>query len=137
MSNLIRLEKIINVVDFINYIDREVFNVDKTDQDDLVYVEPIIAEQLKFFECYYFIYLDKVIAGYCSVNVSNATALEKLYISPDYRNRGIASFVLNHLNIRSLLVIKKNTSAIQLYIKNGFKVSDRLKFNYAFFMVKL
>lgn len=137
MSQLIRLEKIINVVDFINYIDREVFNVDKTDQDDLVYVEPIIAEQLKFFECYYFIYSDKNKAGYCSVNVNDPSVLEKLYISPSYRRQGLASFVLNQLNIRLLYVIKKNISAIQLYLKNGFKISDRLKFNHAVFMEKL
>lgn len=134
MKNLIQIEEIIDVAKFINYIDNEVFKVDKQDQDDLVYVEPIIVERKQFFEKYYFINYNNEIAGYCSVNINNESVLEKLYISPIYRRLGLASFVLSSLNIKLLYVIKSNQSAIQLYLKNGFQFSDRLKFKHAVFM---
>lgn len=137
MGNIFKLSRIVNVADFIRYIDNEAFNTPIDQYDDLVYIEPIIVQHNAFFETYYFIYCNETIVGYCSTSIENEKILEKLYITPAFRRIGIASFVLKTLGIKLLLVVRKNEPAIKLYLKNGFQFSNRMRFKHAVYMEKL
>ncbi|MFA6273891.1 MAG: GNAT family N-acetyltransferase [Candidatus Paceibacterota bacterium] len=57
--------------------------------------------------------------------------LDELYIIPEFRNKGLATFFIEHLTkekeykVIDLEVFKENTSALKLYKRLGFEIIDR------------
>lgn len=74
----------------------------------------------------YLLTCDSRPAGFLSVrffnNFENCWATH-LYIKPEFRRKGCASFVLKSLKVNRVGVIADNTAALQLYVSLGF-VSD-------------
>lgn len=48
--------------------------------------------------------------------------LSRIYVSDDFRNKGVATMLINQLQIKSLGCVNDNTTALSLYSTLGFKV---------------
>lgn len=82
---------------------------------------------------YYFAELDKAVAGYLKVNLAEEMEVERIYVLPSHKGRGIGRALIHHaIDIARkagiaevwLGVWQKNQQAIQFYEKLGFKVFD-------------
>ena len=76
-------------------------------------------------------YFENIFAGYL-ITYDSVDSLDIFEIAVDekFRSRGIATKLLNRLNDERKILLEvseKNTNAINLYIKNGFKVISKWK----------
>ena len=76
-------------------------------------------------------YFENIFAGYL-ITYDSVDSLDIFEIAVDekFRSRGIATKLLNSLNDERKILLEvseKNTNAINLYIKNGFKVISKRK----------
>ena len=76
-------------------------------------------------------YFENIFAGYL-ITYDSVDSLDIFEIDVDekFRSRGIATKLLNRLNDERKILLEvseKNTNAINLYIKNGFKVISKRK----------
>ena len=76
-------------------------------------------------------YFENIFAGYL-ITYDSVDSLDIFGIAVDekFRSRGIATKLLNRLNDERKILLEvseKNTNAINLYIKNGFKVISKRK----------
>ena len=67
------------------------------------------------------IYYDGVLCGYAVVYRPTLT-LDLLYVSNDYRNKGIATQALQLLRVRNMVVNRNNDVALALYLSLGMNV---------------
>jgi GNAT superfamily N-acetyltransferase len=85
--------------------------------------------------------LDGVMVAFASYEVgghADAMKLDKLYVRYDLRGRGYGSLLMRHVEERArarrtarlyLQVNKNNSSAIDAYLRNGFTVTEAVKFD--------
>ena len=85
--------------------------------------------------------VDGVPVGYCSYALTDTPQemkLQELYLLPDYRGRGLGSFMLQHVETQArargctalmLTVNKGNTDAIAVYRHAGFSVREEAVFD--------
>lgn len=85
--------------------------------------------------------VDGVPVGYCSYALTDTPQemkLQELYLLPDYRGRGLGSFMLQHVETQArtrgctalmLTVNKGNTDAIAIYRHAGFNVREEAVFD--------
>ena len=76
-------------------------------------------------------YFENILAGYL-ITYDNVDSLDIFEIAVDknFRKKGIASKLLNRINDERKILLEvseKNIIAINLYIKNGFKIISRRK----------
>lgn len=115
--------KKISIETLVGFINREKTRRTNTakDQDDLLYTEPS-QEQ---FEIIYGVFVDDDMVGYLSMNRTNPSHCDKLYVSDSYRRDGVAAYAINQLGVLSVWVLEDNTGALKLYSSLGFQVTDR------------
>lgn len=101
------------------FINSEKLKGKNNDYDDLLYVD-----SLEHLDCYG-IYLGQTLCGYICPAKSNPGHCDKLYISPEYRRKGLAHFALDFLGITSVWVLSKNKVAINFYTSIGFKINSK------------
>ena len=95
----------------------------------LAWVGRKIEKNLNQYTC---IFSDGVKAGYFRLcREENSTELDDFYIFPAFQNRGIGTEVLRRcireqLKPLTLCVFTKNTGAIALYSRMGFRVTERI-----------
>lgn len=85
--------------------------------------------------------VDSVAVGYCSYALTDTPQemkLQELYLLPDYRGRGLGSFMLRHVETQActhgctalmLTVNKGNKDAIAVYRHAGFNVREEAVFD--------
>jgi ribosomal protein S18 acetylase RimI-like enzyme len=91
-----------------------------------------LAEIYFFKQRRYFILLKHQVVGVIALQEEiNTLYISSMAASPDYRRIGIATYALNHAaaiagklrkEALELAVLKKNTPAIKLYEKHGYRV---------------
>lgn len=91
----------------------------KDDADDLRYVN---EEDFLFLD-YFSIHIDKEMVGYVAIQEEVQDHLERIYITPRFRRKGVASSVIASLNIVDTVVASNNLSALKLFEKLGFNAS--------------
>lgn len=69
------------------------------------------------------LYIGEELVGFALWDQHNGH-LRNLYVSPVARGRGVASKFLTERPLRSLQVMPSNNSAIDLYTKHGFEMTD-------------
>ena len=89
----------------------------------------------KLINNYYNIMINEKINGCLLITaVDDGKLLDEIYIEEEYRNKGIGTDIikniLNENNIVYLWVYKKNTKAIKLYMKMGFKIIKETDLRY-------
>jgi diamine N-acetyltransferase len=104
---------------------------------DWMYNLEHMHNELKDGTVYEIIYCEnKPIGYYGYTRKQNAIKLDKLYVIPEKQKMGIGSKVISHIyeyvqeeELKSLFlaVNKKNIKAINAYIKNGFKIIEKIK----------
>lgn len=79
-------------------------------------------------ENFYGYYEDKHLFGVISININgNEIEINRLFVHPDYFNKGIAQSLLDYIEDKfeakkiKVATGSKNTPAISFYEKNGFK----------------
>lgn len=73
------------------------------------------------FTLLYFVLVNNSIAGFCIVCSFQTDVLNRIYIDPDHRNLGLATYAIETLSIKNLCCFTNNEPAIFLYRKLGFK----------------
>jgi len=97
--------------------------------------ESAVIEQIENGYTYTLVTVDGNYAGYISTEYRDDTLfLSKFYLSADYRGRGIARDMLNHVdqlaaekNCHQIeLTVNKYNSAYQIYLKLGFETIESI-----------
>lgn len=83
----------------------------------------------------YGIYVDGELVGIARLR-EETNHLRSLYVTPRYRGRGLASFVLEALKVRSLRVKTQNAVALATYLKAGFSIGPYPVIAERYFMVR-
>lgn len=93
-----------------------------------------LAEIYFFKQRRYFILLKHQVVGVIALQEKiNTLYISSMAASPDYRRIGIATYALNHAaaiasrrrkEALELAVLKKNTPAIKLYERHGYRVEE-------------
>jgi ribosomal protein S18 acetylase RimI-like enzyme len=93
-----------------------------------------LAEIYFFKQRRYFILLKHQVVGIIALQEEiNTLYISSMAASPDYRRIGIATYALNHAaaiasklrkEALELEVLKKNTPAIKLYEKHGYRIEE-------------
>lgn len=65
--------------------------------------------------------LTNTVVGYCTTPSYDKSIASSIYIGRDYRNKGLASQILNSLKIKRLCCLTDNENAIRLYEGLGFQ----------------
>ena len=65
--------------------------------------------------------LTDTVVGYCTTPSYDKSIASSIYIGRDYRNKGLASQILNSLKIKRLCCLTDNENAIRLYEGLGFQ----------------
>ncbi len=104
---------------------------------DWMYNLEQMLNELKKGTVYEIIYLENQSVGFCAyTKKTNAIKMDKLYIIPEKQKMGIGSKVIDHiyeyvqeqkLDSLFLAVNKNNSKAINAYIKNDFKIIEKVK----------
>jgi ribosomal protein S18 acetylase RimI-like enzyme len=99
-------------------------------------VIPYVAfSEVYFFRQWrYFVVLERRVVGVLALREEISTLyISSLAVSPDCRRIGIATYALNHAvaiasklckEALELAVLKKNTPAIRLYERHGYRVEE-------------
>jgi len=104
---------------------------------DWMYNLEQMQSEVKTGTVYELVYYENEAIGYCGyTKKQNAVKIDKLYIILEKQKFGIGSKVINHiyeyakeqkLDSVFLAVNKNNSNAINAYIKNGFKIIEKVK----------
>ena len=94
----------------------------------LCWVRNNIARNLPFFTR---IFREDQLAGfYCMTGSDGVMELDSLFILPSFQNQGIGTAVLENCKRKaaslSLYVFRKNTGAIRLYQRMGFRITEEV-----------
>jgi ribosomal protein S18 acetylase RimI-like enzyme len=99
-----------------------------------------LAEVYFFKQWRYFIVLEHRVVGVLALREEIRTLyISSMAVSPDCRRIGIATYALNHAaaiasklckEALELAVLKKNTPAVRLYERHGFRVEEEKKSSY-------
>jgi ribosomal protein S18 acetylase RimI-like enzyme len=94
----------------------------------------MLAEVYFFKQRRYFILLKHQVVGVLALQEQiNTLYISSLAVSPDRRRIGIATYALNHAAVIAcrlrkealeLAVLKKNTPAVRLYERHGYRVEE-------------
>ncbi len=114
--------------------------MEKSEIGNTIYApETNMNEFKKFFanSVLYKVFVQKKLAGYCGYERrKNEDEIMGLLVLKPFRNMGVGDLMLNKMlnDLKSIHKIKlstspKNTVAIQLYLKNGFVITEK-KDNY-------
>ena len=98
-------------IDFLLHKYFDVENIRTYIKDNYIYEKIIVDENVVGIICY------KLFDNY--------VYLDKIYLLKDYRNLGISKFVYHHLlsfKNRIRLNVNQKNSAVNSYLKNGFKI---------------
>ena len=76
----------------------------------------------------YGIYDQDVLAGFCLIPKYSPEVLMRIYVNPEYRGMGLASFMINHFEIESLSCLLDNYDGHRLYQNLGFEIKDKTPF---------
>lgn len=68
----------------------------------------------------YFILLNEVKCGFCFICSFQPSILNRIYINPEYRRKGLATYAIEHLGVRELSCYTDNIPGLNLYRKMGF-----------------
>lgn len=95
-------------------------------EEDILFYKPLILnEYLKAVDLYC-VKDNNAIAGFMGLSES---AIEMLFIHPDFRGSGIGKnllqFAVNELKVNKVDVNEQNDQALGFYLKMGFKVVNR------------
>lgn len=96
----------------------ELYN--KGHRDDLMYLR--VVEGLFSLSFSYAIYHNGKIVAYAIIPKYSPYILTRMYVLPEHRRKGIASFLINHFKITSLSCLKDNETGLLFYKKLGFKI---------------
>jgi GNAT superfamily N-acetyltransferase len=86
-----------------------------------------IEEEMALISAYG-IYDQDVLAGFCLIPKYAPESLMRVYVNPEYRGMGLASFMINHFKIESLSCLLDNYDGHRLYRHLGFKIKDKTPF---------
>jgi ribosomal protein S18 acetylase RimI-like enzyme len=99
-----------------------------------------LAEVYFFKQWRYFIVLEHRVVGVLALREEIRTLyISSMAVSPDCRRIGIATYALNHAaaiasklckEALELAVLKKNTPAVRLYERHGYRVEEEKKSSY-------
>lgn len=108
------------------------------DVDNLLYIEPEFEKLKDRYrnETYMGIFCNDVMIGYYAYGENAPHWLQKLYITPSYRRKGIAAKVIDEANFSVVDVLKTNKAAIAFYESLGFEIDEEYKTNYQFRLVR-
>lgn len=76
----------------------------------------------------YGIYDQDVLAGFCLIPKYSPECLMRIYVNPEYRGMGLATFMINHFEIESLSCLLDNYDGHRLYKSLGFEIKDKTPF---------
>ena len=76
----------------------------------------------------YGIYDGDILAGFCLIPRYSLGTLMRVYVNPEYRGMGLASFMINHFEIESLSCLLDNYDGHRLYQNLGFEIKDKTPF---------
>lgn len=76
----------------------------------------------------YGIYDQDILAGFCLIPKYSPEVLMRIYINPEYRGMGLATFMINYFGIESLSCLLDNYDGHRLYKSLGFKIRDKTPF---------
>lgn len=76
----------------------------------------------------YGIYDQDILAGFCLIPKYSPDVLMRVYINPEYRGLGLASFMINHFEIENLSCLLDNYDGHRLYRSLGFEIRDKTPF---------
>lgn len=94
----------------------------------LAWVKGNIERNLSFFNR---VFWDGTLAGYYSLSPSEEKSeLDSLFVLPEFQNRGIGTAILQKCREDAsplfLYVFRKNTGAIRLYERMGFRITKEV-----------
>lgn len=102
--------------DLIRYLHREACKINRDVDQDVRYMNySMYCEQTVEG-----LYVDGVMAGFARWDRRNGH-LSNLYVSPEYRGRGLGKRFINDRPIRTLYVVPHNHQAKRLYLNLGFQ----------------
>lgn len=79
-------------------------------------------DQYEMMHSLYSVSYGEIVCGFAIVPKYKTNLLSSIYVSPNYRGKGIAPFVIDSLEIETLSCIAKNVGAMRSYEKIGFQI---------------
>lgn len=139
-SNEIKTKEI-TYQEFTSFIEKEMKlsqHIRNKDVDNLLYIEPEFEKLKDRYknEVYVGIFCNGVMIGYYAYGVEYPCCLSKLYITHQYRRKGITAKVVSDAGFTVVDVLKTNKAAISFYESLGFEIDETYKTNYQFRLVK-
>jgi len=103
---------------------------------DLMYNNQTLENQIKGNIAFFMVYLGQETVGYFAIEILNEqkVKLHKLYLDPTQKQKGLGSKIIQYIkdwalsnqSNRIILNVNKNNSAVQFYLKMGFKINEEL-----------
>jgi len=103
---------------------------------DLMYNSQTLENQIKGNIAFFMVYLGQETVGYFAIEILNEqkVKLHKLYLDPTQKQKGLGSKIIQYIkdwalsnqSNRIILNVNKNNSAVQFYLKMGFKINEEL-----------
>lgn len=129
MNKLIKAnKKDINIVRKYLYNNLITYLKDISNEELNNYINEIISTKYKYIRLIY----EKEVCGLILYyDYMGGLFIDELYIEENYRNKGIATYIIDNLKNDSsniyLYVFKENTKAIKLYKRLGFNIEEETK----------
>lgn len=98
----------------------------RSQQGNTMYLE-YLEEDMALISVYG-IYDQDILAGFCLIPKYSPECLMRIYVNPEYRGYGLATFMINHFKIESLSCLLDNYDGHRLYMSLGFKIKDKTPF---------
>ena len=73
----------------------------------------------------YGIYDGDILAGFCLIPRYSLGTLMRVYVNPEYRGMGLATFMINHFEIDNLSCLIDNYDGHRLYRGLGFEIKSK------------
>jgi len=103
---------------------------------DLMYNSQTLENQIKGNIAFFMVDLGQETVGYFAIEILNEqkVKLHKLYLDPTQKQKGLGSKIIQYIkdwaltnqSNRIILNVNKNNSAVQFYLKMGFKINEEL-----------
>lgn len=110
--------KRVDASEIIDFLEQE----DHNSRTDIDYVLKDFLAETQMGQLYAVID-QEIVVGIASV-YPEVEFLDRLYIGKAYRGRGLATELIKHTQVKIVLVMKINISALRVYEKLGFVQSD-------------